>query len=423
MKLYIIGKQSLKAILTNKGRSFLTVLGIIIGIASVIALISMGAGVQVGVADNISTLGTSNITISPGAGFATGMSGPGADSGGGMKSPHGGSSALSLGSSTLTVEDLNALQDKSKNPGIKGISGQISNSAIFASATGESRYTILGTSPAYLNIQKMTVAQGVFYEKTDLEQTARVIVLGSQMAANLFGDSQPIGQNIDVAGRSFQVIGVLAAEEESSFNNPNNQAYIPYTAAAETFESANFSSITVQAENEAAVEGVKESIQKTLLGTHQIHDEKLADFSVTTAADLLSAMSTITNMLTALLAGIAAISLLVGGIGIMNIMLVSVTERTREIGLRKAVGAKTSDILGQFILEAVLLTVAGGIIGIGLGFLIGGAAAPHLGFTPIVSGSTIALAVGVSTIVGLAFGVYPAAKAARLNPIEALRYE
>ncbi len=419
MKSYVIFKQSLKAIFANKGRSFLTVLGIIIGIASVISLIALGTGVQAGVSDSISTLGTTNITIMPGAGFSTGAS-----SGEGMgASPHGGGGGFNLTSSTLTVEDLNSLQDESKNPGIKQIAGQISNSAIFATESGEYRYTVMGTSPGYLEIQQLTVSKGDFYDESDVDQTIQVIVLGSQMAEELYGEIDPLGDNLSVAGTSFKVIGVLEAAAENAFNNPNTQAYIPYTAAAGPFDSVNFSSITVQAENEEAVEGVKQSIQKTLLANHQISDEKLADFSVTSSADLLSVVNNITGMLTALLAGIAAISLVVGGIGIMNIMLVSVTERTREIGLRKAVGAKTSHILGQFILEAVVLTVSGGIIGIGLGFLIGSAAAPFLGFTPVVTGSTIALAVGVSTVVGLVFGVYPAAKAARLNPIDALRYE
>jgi putative ABC transport system permease protein len=171
------------------------------------------------------------------------------------------------------------------------------------------------------------------------------------------------------------------------------------------------------------INDVKTDIKNTLLSNHQITDIKLADFNVSSSADLLSAVSGITTMLTALLAGIAAISLLVGGIGIMNIMLVSVTERTREIGLRKAVGAKTSDILGQFIMEAILLTICGGILGIGLGILIGKIASPSLGFTPIVSNNSILLAVGVSSLIGLIFGVYPAAKASMLNPIDALRYE
>jgi putative ABC transport system permease protein len=228
---------------------------------------------------------------------------------------------------------------------------------------------------------------------------------------------------LQVNGQSFQVIGVLSAEKESSFSNPNNQIYIPYTTAMTVFNTEAFSDIVATAISSDKVSALQTDITNTLLANHKITDKKLADFSVLTSADLLSTVGNITSMLTSLLAGIAAISLVVGGIGIMNIMLVSVTERTREIGLRKAVGAKTSDILWQFVIEAILLTVIGGILGIGLGYLIGKIASHFIGFNASITASSILLAVGVSTTIGLIFGIYPAAKAARLNPIDALRYE
>jgi putative ABC transport system permease protein len=417
MKIFITFKQSIKAILANKGRSFLTVLGIVIGIASVIALISLGTGVKAGVTERISTLGTTNITIMPGAGSAAGGSRSG------QAGHTGGGAGFTSTASTLTEADLISLSDKTKHPQIKQISGQISGSAILKTTNGEQRYTIMGTSETYIQIQNLSLKQGNFFTKDNVKQNSTFIVLGNQMAEDLFGKSNSIGKTLPIEGSNYTVIGVLKAAKENGLTNPNSQAYIPYSAAAVTFKSQNFNSITVQAKDEKAITTAKKDIQSTLLSNHKINDAKLADFHISTAADLLSAVNGITNMLTSLLAGIAAISLVVGGIGIMNIMLVSVTERTREIGLRKAVGAKTIDILSQFILEAIILTVSGGILGIGLGILIGKVITPSIGFTPIVTGNTIFLAVGVSGIVGLIFGVYPAAKASLLNPIDALRYE
>jgi putative ABC transport system permease protein len=419
LKLYILFKQSLKAIFNNKVRSFLTIMGIVIGIGSVIALVSFGTGVKASISDRITTLGTTNLTIMSGAGFNSGA----VHSGGATQGGSQGGGGYTQAASTLTAADLNSLADKSKHPQIKYISGQISGSTIFKTASGDQRYAVLGTSEAYDNIQNLSLSKGNFYKSGEVANKTKVIVLGSQLATDLYGARDAVGEKLTIEGSDYKIIGVLKEANESGFSNPNNQAYIPYTAAAETFKSQNFNSITVQAQNENVINDVKTDIKNTLLSNHQITDIKLADFNVSSSADLLSAVSGITTMLTALLAGIAAISLLVGGIGIMNIMLVSVTERTREIGLRKAVGAKTSDILGQFIMEAILLTICGGILGIGLGILIGKIASPSLGFTPIVSNNSILLAVGVSSLIGLIFGVYPAAKASMLNPIDALRYE
>ncbi len=424
MKIYTIFRQSIKAIFTNKGRSFLTILGIVIGIGSVIALISFGTGVKASVSDRISTLGTTNITIMPGAGFdpsAAHSQGGGKTEGqGGAPGPAGG---FNQASSTLTTEDIKSLADKTKHPQIKTVSGQITGSTIINTSNGDQRYTVLGTSESYMKIQNLSLSKGDFYKQGEVDNKAKVIVLGSQLAQDLYGSEGTLGKELIIEGSAYRIIGILKPADENGFTNPNSQAYMPYTAAGEAFKTQNFNSITVQAQNENVVNQVKNDIKATLLANHQIKDAKLADFNVSSSADLLSAVNGITSMLTALLAGIAAISLLVGGIGIMNIMLVSVTERTREIGLRKAVGAKTLDIMSQFIIEAVLLTLAGGILGIGMGFLIGKLAAPGLGFTPIVSSSSILLAVGVSSFIGLLFGVYPAAKASRLNPIDALRYE
>ncbi|MGE5404567.1 MAG: ABC transporter permease [Candidatus Saccharibacteria bacterium] len=419
MKIFTLFKQSLKAIYTNKGRSFLTILGIVIGIGSVIGLISLGTGVKASISDRIKTLGAKNITIIPSTGFGPP---PTKSNRFGQESPHGGA-GLNLTASTLTERDLKSLQDRKRHPNIKLISGQISSSAIFKTNNGDRRYTILGTSESYPLIENLSIDKGSFFNQRQITQKSLAAVLGSQMAADLYGNGNPIGKTLALQGQNYRVIGVLKPANESGLGNPNIQAYIPYTAAMATFKSQNFATIIVQARNDSVVNKAKHDIRLTLLTNHKIANKSLADFSVFSSADLLSAVSNITSVLTSLLAGIAAISLLVGGIGIMNIMLVSVTERTREIGLRKAVGAKTYDILLQFIMEAVVLTLVGGVLGIGLGYLLGKASIPALGFIPIVTRSSVALAVGVSSIVGLLFGVYPAIKAARLNPIDALRYE
>lgn len=422
MKLWMIFKQSIKAIFANKGRSFLTVLGIIIGISSVIALIALGEGASANISNRIAALGTTNLTVRPGSGGIgqsnRGNNGHFGGPPGGNEGPTGGQSA-----STLTTNDLKSLSDNSKHPQIKVVSGSVGSSAIFKVDGQDQRFTVLGTSASYFAINNLSVKTGRLYSSTDIDQRSKVVVLGSQLATDLYKNNDPIGKTLTIETDNYQIIGILKQAEESGFGNPNTQVYIPYTAAMDTFKVNNFSTITVQAQNEDVVDQVKSDIQNTLLVNHNIKELKLADFSVNSSKDLLSTVNSILSLMTSLLAGIAAISLLVGGIGIMNIMLVSVTERTREIGLRKAVGAKTRDILVQFIIESVILTLTGGIVGIGFGFLISMILGRFVGFTPIVTMQAILLAVGVSSAVGLVFGIYPAAKAARLNPIDALRYE
>lgn len=433
MKTFTIIKQSFKAILTNKGRSFLTTLGIIIGIGSVIALVSLGEGVKGNISGRISQLGTTNLMILPGQAAAA-MGGTGGGSGGGVMGggssgqahmgAGGGGTAGTGSASPLTVEDLKSLQDGKAHPNIKMVAGAINGSALWKDQDGtEQRFTVNGTTPSYFTIQKMAIDKGSMFREQDITDKSKVIVLGSEAAATLFGSKSPIGQTLTISDSSYEVIGVLKEKTESGFGNPNKQSFIPYPAAQEAFKAETFGSLTALALSDSKVKAAKDDIMKTIMKNHKIDNIKLADFGVTSSADLLSTVTSIMSIMTSLLAGIAAISLLVGGIGIMNIMLVSVTERTREIGLRKAVGAKTRDVLGQFIIEAILLTMTGGVLGIGFGMLLGQAAASMMGFEPIVTANAIFLAVGVSTAVGLIFGIYPAAKAARLDPIEALRYE
>jgi putative ABC transport system permease protein len=425
MKVIVIIKQSFKAIFANKGRSFLTTLGIVIGIGSVIALMALGAGVKTTISSRISTLGTKNLIIRSGAGLNT-QNAASAHMGGGASGAQANTAQQGIGggsSSTLTIEDLATVRDKKKNPYVKMAVGTVTGSEIFTTTAGDKRFSITGTEPDHFKIQNYGIGKGALFTAADVDNRAKVIVLGSQTATDLFGTKSAVGKELTISGAAYKVIGVLKKADESGLTNPNSQAYIPYTAAFDSFQVEKFSGMTALATADNRVTDAKASITKSLLANHGIKDAKLADFNVNSSADLLSTVSSITGIMTSLLSGIAAISLLVGGIGIMNIMLVSVTERTREIGLRKAVGAKTGDILGQFVVEAVLLTLTGGLLGIGFGYGIAELAGKMLGFAPAVTPNAIMLAVGVSSIVGLVFGIYPAAKAARLDPIDALRYE
>jgi len=423
MKYWMILKQALKAIFANKGRSFLTVLGIIIGIGSVIALVSMGNGVQNEIDSQIKQLGTNTITIMPGASrFSRPASTSSTKSGAGFGGGQAASSAVGSVSS-LSEADLLSLSDSSKHPDIKYVNGNITGSTVVPTTSGDLRASVTGGAVSFFPISGVSVQTGREYTQSEVDKRTKVAILGSQTHSDIYGTDIAVGKKITIAGADYEIIGVLAHKDESGFQSFNDGVYVPYTAAMDSFKNSNFSAMRAESTSDKTVDAAKTDITNTLLANHQITDPKLADFTVMSSKDLLATVSTITGLLTSLLAGIAAISLVVGGIGIMNIMLVSVTERTREIGLRKAVGAKTTDILSQFIIEAVVLTLAGGLLGIALGYAIGIAATKYLGFAPIVTAQALLLAVGVSSAVGLVFGIYPAAKAARLNPIDALRYE
>lgn len=420
MKLLTISKQSFKAIFANKGRSFLTVLGIVIGIGSVIALISLGNGVKAYITNQIGQLGTTTLIVSPGADLRGGFIQNSSSSNKGSSSSNSTRGGVDAGGgSTLTVTDYNSLLDTKTNPDISSVVGTVGGSGI----SGDQRFSVTGSTINLFEIGKLSIASGRLLDENDISSKNKVIVLGSELATNLFSTDNPIGKTVTLGSDTYQVVGVLSKTNGNNFNNPNLLSYIPYTTAMDTFQTEKFNTFSVRATEDNTVDAAKTEIQNTLLKNHNIKDLKLADFTVSTPADLLSTVGSITGILTALLSGIAAISLLVGGIGIMNIMLVSVTERTREIGLRKAVGAKTSDILFQFLIEAVFLTLVGGVLGIGLGYLLGLIAGHFIGFKAVTSMSAIFLAVGISMLIGLIFGIYPAGRAARLNPIDALRYE
>jgi putative ABC transport system permease protein len=428
--------QSLKAIGHNKGRSFLTMLGIIIGIASVISLVAIGNGASNRVTSRISSLGTTTITVRSGAAPS------GANAGSGLAASLGGGTPRAIGAGeegrggfrqqtpTLTTADLSAIKDNAKTWGVASVAAYTSSSSELTLAAKDNsgnaqtqNFTVSGTEPAYFDIQSITLSKGKLLTDGDVTNANKVVVLGSQAATDLFGTDDPLGKTITLGSGTYTIVGVLASKVQSGFDNANRQIFVPYTAAQATFSLTNISAIYAKATSENTVESAKTEINNKLLSLHS-KNTQTADFSVSTSEDLLNTIKQSAQVFTTLLAGIASISLVVGGIGIMNIMLVAVTERTREIGLRKALGARTRDILLQFMFESVLLCLAGGLIGIAVGALLAANLGSVLsGITPQVSADSIILAVAVSTAVGLVFGMYPAAKAARLNPIDALRYE
>ncbi len=423
MKLFTISKQSIRAILSNKARSSLTILGIVIGIGSVISLMGLGDGIKSYISGQINALGTTNITVTSGSG---GVPRPPisfkSDKNNNDSSTENGSgpSQLMGSTSTLTQKDLDMLNDKKTNPKIGATSGSINSSGIYNFKT---HFGVSGVSEKYFDMQDLKIDKGQFFSETNYSNKDNVAVLGEKEAIDLFENIDPIGKTLKIQSDEYTIIGVLEHAKESKLSNPNAVVYIPSSSAMKTLAVESYSNLSAKAIDESSVDQAKLDIEKTLLANHGIKDIKLADFTVVTSADLLSTVSSIASMLTGLISAIAAISLLVGGIGIMNIMLVSVTERTREIGLRKAVGAKTSDILVQFLIEALILTIFGGIIGIAFGAALGSIAGKFIGFDAIISESSILMAVGISGFIGILFGVYPAVKAASLNPIDALRYE
>lgn len=430
---YRILGQAFRAIGRNKGRSFLTMLGIIIGIASVIALVAVGNGASNAVAGKISSLGTDIITIRSGA-APTSTSAAGSEGLGGAIHDKGpqvvrmDSSRPKGTESTLTDADLQAIKDNASSWGLSSVAAHSNNMSNIALTDKDGKnitvhMAVSGTEPSYFNMYDLSANKGKLFSGDDVTNKNKVAVLGKDAATDLFDTQDPIGKTIKLEDEDYTVIGVLNSKDQTNVANANRQIYIPVSSALLTYDQTKYATIYVQAADEDQVSNAKAAINKKLLELHG-QDSRTANFTIHTPQDLLNTAKQSTSIFTTLLAGIAGISLVVGGIGIMNIMLVAVGERTREIGLRKALGARTGDILLQFMFEAVLLCLTGGLIGIALGALTAANLSQILtGIVPVVSIESVILAVAVSTAVGLVFGIYPAAKAARLNPIDALRYE
>ncbi|HUS51839.1 MAG TPA: ABC transporter permease [Candidatus Bathyarchaeia archaeon] len=394
-------KVALESLKANKMRSFLTMLGIIIGVASVILLISIGSGLQTYITQQLEGLGANALFVIPGE-FEIGEGG-----GGGV--PGAGAAA-----SKFTFDHINDLEGQSRT--IKAVMAYTENNGTMRYKGNTLITQVTGVSPNYQAVRDQKVVEGSFFTTSQYNSAKKVAVLGKTVAEDLFGQEDPIGKKMTISDQRYTVMGIL--EEKGSFGgvDMDNQVFIPATTSLRQFEMEYIQSLWVQSESSELVPETKKEIEKILART--LDDD---EFSVLDTKSILSVVSSILGVLTAALGGIAAISLIVGGIGIMNIMLVSVTERTREVGLRKAVGATPQNILIQFLIEAVVISFVGGLIGVFLGvsfsLLIGRF------FTTTVSPWAIGLAFGVSAVVGIVFGVAPAAKASRLNPIDALRYE
>ncbi len=399
--------EAVGTLTVNKLRTGLATLGIVIGIGSVIALFSLGQSSQLAVQSQIQSLGSNLLTILPGAqstGFVRGASG---------------------GGTTLTNEDAAAIKTSPDITTVKAVSPELSRRAQVISGRKNTNTQILGVTPAYVAVRKVAIGSGVFISDRDLETNGRVAVLGPQVVTDLFGEgAAPIGQSIRIADSSFRIIGVTVSKGGTGFQNQDDIIFIPLTTAQKQLFGVKYvSTISVEAQNEKVMTQAQDQLGYLLLARHKLKDPAAADFTIFSQNDLLGAVSQVTGTFTALLSGIAAISLLVGGIGIMNIMLVTVTERTREIGLRKALGAKKQIITAQFLIESIILTMTGGTIGMAVGiaasYLITRAISLPFSLSPMA----VFLAVGVSGAIGILFGWYPARKAANLQPIEALRYE
>lgn len=391
----------------NKVRSGLTVLGIIIGIGSVIAMIAIGQGAQNSIQSSIQSIGSNLVLVMPGAARGAGIQ---------VSSGRG-------SSQTLTQADADAI-GKSVT-GIKAVAPEVSKRYQITSRGKNTNTQVIGTVPAYMNVRNVQIDSGSFVADSHVRTAAKVAVLGPTARDDLFGvDASPVGQTIRINRIEFKIVGVTKAKGGSGFSNQDDMVFVPLTTAQRYLSGDMYvTTISVEAQSQDLMASVQQQITGLLLTRHKIGDPQLADFNVLNQSDIVAAATSVTGIFTVLLASIAAISLLVGGIGIMNMMLTTVTERTREIGLRKAIGAKSRDISIQFLAEAIMLTFSGGVLGVVLGWLLTLAVSGFTGIATSISVTSVLLAFGVSAGIGVVFGYYPARRASHLNPIEALRYE
>ncbi len=406
-------KAAIKSLNINRWRSFLTMLGIIIGVAGVIMILSVGAGAQSLIFNEIESAGSNLVSVLPGA---SDDEGPPA-------------SAMGITVTTLQLEDLEAILDNDSTNAIVAGAAYVQGVANIVYQNQKVDTTFVGTTDSYPLVENANLISGRWYTEVEDKGLSRLVVLGYQVALDTFGDIDPLNKKIKIKKEIFRVVGVVEERGSTFFGDLDNQVYIPLRTAQKIMLGINhISSARFQIDKEENVPAVIEEVKRIIRDQHDIEQAGIDDFSVRSQAQALDVLGSVTGALNFFLAAIAAIALLVGGVGIMNVMLVSVTERTAEIGLRKAVGAKPIVITTQFLVEAITLTFVGGAIGIIIGAFVAGLIAliaNYLGYhwEFIVSLSSILLSVGISVAIGIFFGLYPASKAAKLNPVEALRYE
>jgi putative ABC transport system permease protein len=406
MRFQRILQMAFRAMGHNKSRAFLTMLGVIIGVSAVIMMLSVGAGAQQSVTGRISALGTNLLTVQPGYQRSGGV-------------------ATSNQARSLTLADADAIRSLQ---GVKAAAPVVSTRAQAIVGENNTNTNIVGTTPEYQSSTSIEMSGGNFFAQIEVDQWDTVLVLGATVAQDLFAKSNPVGQTVQLVVNQMRVncrvLGVMASKGGGGFGSQDDRIVMPITTVQKLLTgSKNVNQISVEAVSTDQMTAVSNRITQLLRARHDILPSGTNDFSILNQEDLLSTATDVLGYFTALLAGIAGVSLLVGGIGIMNIMLVSVTERTREIGLRKAIGALKRDIVAQFLVEAILLATAGGILGIGFGFLGSSLIASFAGFPAAVTWNSVLLGLLFSMGVGVFFGYYPAQRAANLKPIDALRYE
>ncbi|MBR5914132.1 MAG: ABC transporter permease [Selenomonadaceae bacterium] len=398
-------KMAALSLVANKLRTILTMLGIIIGVAAVIAMVSVGMGVRSNVVDSISRLGSNMLIIMSGSANRGGI--------------RGGAGSVT----TLTYDDAKAIKDRIKNIDYVSPTVQGSYQVVYGHENWST--TVTGVVPEYSSIQSLTMQSGIFFTEHDVDVRNRVAVIGPTVATNLFNTVNPVGKKIRIGNAPYTVIGLLASKGQSTGGQDQDDVVlIPLTTAQERLLGITYvRSINVQVSTQEKMDEVQAHIEKLLRQRHRIREGNEDDFNVRNMTSLMETMTQTTTMITLLLGSIAGISLVVGGIGIMNIMMVSVTERTREIGIRKAIGATYNSIMLQFLIESTMISILGGIIGIGIGIGAAMAISKFGNFTTVISIESIIASFGFSLFVGIFFGMLPARKAARLDPIDALRYE
>lgn len=405
-------KTAITSLKANKSRTGLTILGIVIGVMAIILVVSVGQGAEQMILRQIQAFGSTNISVEPG------------------REPTGPSDFGEIFSDSIKERDLEALRNPNNVQGVKRVVPLVTQNETVSYEGETYRATIIGSEKELSEVLDIYPEKGALFGDSEVKSRASVAVIGADVEKELFGFSEGLGKKIKIKGRPFRVVGIMSSKGQISFFDVDKMVLVPYTTAQHyLFGISHFHSIIVQAESEELVPRVEREIQLTIREIHDIDDPSKDDFRVETQEDTAERVSSITGILTALLVSVAAVALLVGGVGIMNIMLVSVTERTREIGLRKALGATRKNIMKQFLTESVILTVSGGIIGIlvgaGLSLLAAIALSRVVGMTWnfVFSVPAALIGIGVSVMVGLVFGLYPARVASKKSPIEALRYE